>query len=43
MYFQNIKTAVLRSRAQVLSLDLYPMSDGDQNQMPKERYNWEMW
>lgn len=42
MYFQNIKTAVLRSRAQVLSLDLYPMSDGDQNQMPKERYNWEM-
>lgn len=42
MYFQNIKTAVLRSRAQVLSLDLYPMSDGDQNQMPKERYNREM-
>ena len=42
MYFQNTKMAVLMSQAQVPSLDLYPVSGGGQNWMPRERCNREI-
>ena len=37
-----MQMAVLMSQAQVPSLDLYPVSGGGQNQMPRERYNREI-
>lgn len=42
MCFQNMKMAVLMSQAQVASLNLYPVFDGGQNQMPRERCNREI-